>query len=372
MNPNASLRKSLLILANVSLVFVILFLLSKTTDFLQPIYSVILFLLAPLILSLYVFYALRPLRIFLTKVTKRPSIAAILTFLVFIALLVGLFGLLSSLFYTQISEIVTRLLVHLDFTDLFDAKNPLFDKVGTYVKLEKVTQALQERIQKFALSVPNRMSSIFSGVGNFGTQLLMGLLCIFYLLKDESLAVKTLHGFLRGPYETELTAMFAKIHETLKTYISGQLTVAAVLGGLMFIGYLIIGLPYAFLMSVLALVTNFIPFIGPILGALPAILIAFTIDLPMVIKVIAVTVIVQQCESNLITPNIMGSKLDIHPFVVIVVVLVCMNLFGVLGALIATPLYLMLITIIKTLIAISYKKKNLCPVDFSTEEEVEE
>ena len=60
----------------------------------------------------------------------------------------------------------------------------------------------------------------------------------------------------------------------------------------------------------------------------------------MILKVIIVAVLIQQLESNLVTPYVMGSKLPIHPFTVIVVVLVSINLFGIVGALIATPLYL--------------------------------
>lgn len=342
-----------LVLGNITLVFLILFLISRTQKFLQPVYGVVSFLVGPLILSLYIFYALRPLKHRLNRYIKNETVCAVLVFLLFILLIALLFGLLTGMFYTQLSEIFHRLVYQLDIEKFFNPNKPWVEKLQKYFDVSKQMESLEMKIKGLAESVakslPGQLSTAFTGVGNFGTRLLLGLLCIFYLLKDEALVAKGYHRLIRGKYEEELSSMGDRIHEILKTYITGQMTVACILGALMFVGYLIIRLPYSFLMAVLALVTNFIPFIGPILGAAPAVLIALTIDFPMVLKVIAVSVIVQQLESNLITPNIMGQKLDIHPFVVIVVVLVCMNLFGVLGALIATPLYMSLVAIIKTL-----------------------
>ncbi|MDO5714615.1 MAG: AI-2E family transporter [Tissierellia bacterium] len=334
--------------------------------FLSPVYGVLKFLATPLILSLYIFYALRPLKLFFNKYIKNETISATLSFLIFVLIVILLFGLLSSMFYTQISEIINRLVYNLNIDNMFNTNSEWMQSVQKYLDFKKFGDMLETKIQEWAQNIakglPSQVSSIFSGVGNFGTALLLSLLCIFYLLKDEDLLFQQLRKIAEGPYETELLNMGDKIHNTLRIYISGQLIVASILGGLMFIGFLIIKLPYALLMALIALVTNFIPFIGPFLGAAPAVLIAMTIDVSMVLKVIFVTVLVQQAESNLITPNIMGSKLDIHPFVVIVVVLVSMKLFGVIGALIATPLYLTIVAVIKTIQLIKYKKENLCPI----------
>ena len=90
----------------------------------------------------------------------------------------------------------------------------------------------------------------------------------------------------------------------------------------------------------------------------------------MIVKVIVVSVIVQQLEGNIITPNIMGSKLNIHPFVVIVAVMVCANLFGVLGALIASPLYMCIKIIVKGIRNEKFDSQNQCviPLDNDTAE----
>src|SRR5699024_4107277 len=111
----------------------------------------------------------------------------------------------------------------------------------------------------------------------------------------------------------EKTEAARKIDNTLATYINGQILIALILGVLMYVGYLVIGLPYAFLLAVVALVTNLIPFVGPIIGTVPAVVVALTVSLPMILKVLVVAIVIQQLESNVVTPYIMGSKLPIHP-----------------------------------------------------------
>lgn len=347
------------VLVNISLVLIIILLLSLTKGFLQPVYNVILFILGPTILSLYVFYALRPLKLFLHKYIQNESLAAFLTFLCFLILIAILVALLSNVIISQVQQLMTY---NLNLDQFLKNNSEVMDWMQKNLDLEGQLQNLEQSIRKIASNLPSYIQGAFSGVSNFATQFITGLLCLFYLLKDEKLLAEKILSAFRGPYQKILNHMGISIHESLKTYISGQLLVAVILGGLMFIGFLIIKLPYAALMAVIALFTNFIPFIGPIIGCIPAILVAMTVNFSMIVKVVVVTIIVQQLESNVITPNIMGSKMDIHPFLVIVVVLICMNLFGVLGALIATPLYITLKIIIQSLLKIRDQKKKLCRI----------
>ena len=100
---------------------------------------------------------------------------------------------------------------------------------------------------------------------------------------------------------------------------------------MMFIGYLIIGLEYSLLLSIFAFFMNMIPFIGPWISLVPAIIVALIQDPILVIWVCVITLVAQQVESNLITPNIMGKSLDIHPLTVISIVLAAGNIAGFIG-----------------------------------------
>ncbi|MDQ0508677.1 pheromone autoinducer 2 transporter [Aedoeadaptatus ivorii] len=347
------------ILVNIALVLLIIYLFSITQKFLGPVYDIFIFLATPLILSIYLFYAFRPVRDWLAKKTKRPDLSAVLTFLLFIACTIGLFTVTISMIYNQAQSFVSNL----DMQALIRySDTEIFQQINRYVPLNRYIAQFESWLQSSASNIPNVLGGLLSNIGTFGSLILLILLGLFYLLKDEEQAVATIHYLARGKYYSRIMDILGQIHRTLETYISGQILVAGILGVLMFIGYTIIGLPYKLSLAAIALIFNFIPFIGPFLGAAPAVLVALTIDFAMVVKVIVVSTIVQQLEGNVITPNIMGSRLDIHPFVVIIAVMVCANLFGVLGALIASPLYMVLKIIIHGIRAERYHKGAQCPI----------
>lgn len=348
-------------LINIALILLILLLFSTTRDFLKPIYSSIKFLIGPLILSVYFFYAFRPLRDWIARLTKRKTLAAALTFIIFLLVVILIFGFTFNMIYEQTSIFISNL----DFKGTFDYNyehSKLLNTLEEILPLQEMTSEFETWLENYLQDLPSQITSFVSNIGTYGSLLLLIILGLFYLLKDEEVVAKTLHKLSYGRYYSELSEMGHEIHNTLKTYISGQIMIALILGGCMFIGYKIISLPYAVPLALIASVMNFIPFIGPFLGALPAVLVGLTINFKMVLYVIILSVIVQQIEGNLVTPNIMGRKLDIHPFMVIVVVMISIRLFGILGALIASPLYITIKILIKGLRKIYYKSQNICLV----------
>lgn len=352
-------NKSFTTLVNIALVLLIILLFSMTRQFLSPIYNIFLFLITPLILAIYIFYAFRPIRDKLAQWTKKPGLSAVITFLLFIAFAIGLFYVTFSMVYDQAQSFLQNVnmnaLVKYSDTDIYK-------DLSQYIPIGDYIDKFEAWLQGMAGDIPNMLSKLFSNIGSIGSLLLLIILGLFYLLKDEEQAVKGIHYLARGKYYDRIMEVLSQIHNTLEIYISGQILVACVLGVLMFIGYAIIGLPYKLSLAAIALVFNFIPFIGPFLAAGPAVLVGLTISPAMVVKVVIVTLLVQQLEGNIITPNIMGSKLNIHPFVVIVAVMVCANLFGVLGALIASPLYMCIKIIVKGIRNEKFDSQNQCVI----------
>jgi predicted PurR-regulated permease PerM len=108
---------------------------------------------------------------------------------------------------------------------------------------------------------------------------------------------------------------------------------------LTYIGYLIIGLPNALFLSIFSMIFSIIPFLGPLVGILPAIFIGWTVDLFMIAKVIIVLAITQQLEGNVVRPKIMGTRLEIHPLAIIFLVIIAVTQFGFMGAFFVIPLY---------------------------------
>src|SRR5690625_4605020 len=171
------------------------------------------------------------------------------------------------------------------------------------------------------------------------------------MLKDVVMLVPLIRQRVRKEKADNIRRLLGTIGVVLTGFIQGQLIVSFFLGILLFIGYLVIGLNYALTIALFGMLMNVIPFLGPFLAVIPALLVAFFQDPIMVVWVAIITLIAQQIESNLISPNVMGRVLALHPLTVITVILAAGGIAGFLGILFAVPFY----AIIKTIFVHFYK-----------------
>lgn len=345
-------------LLNIFLFLAIVLLYTYLRDYFKTVFNVISYLLVPLIFAIYIYYALKPIKKLMNKFLKKNGLVSVFVFIIFILLALLLIYMIINIFVNQGYEIVKSINVDA----IYENNKVWIDKLNNFMNFDELIQKITSYLKDIATKTPQYAAKAAGMISSVGTQLLIVLLGVFYLLKDDEEIANGLNSLAKGKYESEIREMYSRTNKVLETYISGQVFVSLILGILMAIGYLIIGLPNAILLGAISMITNLIPFIGPFIGAVPAIVIGLASGPSMVLKAALVTFIVQQLESNFITPNVMGSKLDIHPFVVVVVVLAIMQIFGVIGALIATPLYLIVVIIIKTIHKIYLKSKGICSI----------
>ncbi len=126
---------------------------------------------------------------------------------------------------------------------------------------------------------------------------------------------------------------------------------------MLYIGYIIIDLDYSLSLALFGLVMNFIPFLGPFLSAIPAIIVGFFQEPMLAVWATVVMVVAQQIESNFISPNVMGRALSLHPLTVITLILAAGGIGGFLGLLFIIPAY----AVVKTIIShfyLEWKKKQ--------------
>ncbi|MCT4777653.1 MULTISPECIES: AI-2E family transporter [Exiguobacterium] len=180
---------------------------------------------------------------------------------------------------------------------------------------------------------------------------------LLYMLLDGKRLPDSIVKLLPSSYETETRKILHDMHTTVKNYVHAQLIVAFFVGITSLIGLWIIGIDYAILLALFMMVTNIIPYVGPFLGAAPAVVVAFIQDPIKVLWVIVVIIIVQQIESNVISPLIQGKSLKVHPLTIIIVLLVAGNLAGIIGMLIAVPFYAVAKVVVKNIVRI-YKLRE--------------
>lgn len=349
--------KSLKFLIKVSLILVILLLFNNLKDFFKPILESISMLLTPTIISFFLYYMIRPI---IRKLEKSKVHRGLMVLTVILSFTLALGILVTYGGNVLLNQFQNEFLVNLD--ENIDIKGFLhgvikFIPEDIFPEDVNITNEIINKFRSITLEFSKKLLDYVSKLGSIGSQVVLVPFILFYLLKDDRIFYEKFISIIPKTYVNEIKNAIKNIDKVLSTYISSQLIVSFILGILMFIGYIIIGLPNALLMAFFAMITNIIPFLGPFLGVAPAVLIAITIDMKMVLKVIILAVVIQQAEGDLITPKIVGDKLKLHPLAVIFIILISVNLFGIFGAFIGVPLYLILRTIVNAVKSILKRKR---------------
>ena len=135
----------------------------------------------------------------------------------------------------------------------------------------------------------------------------------FYILKDFDVFERAVIHYVPKSHRKNTVRLLKDIDEALGSYIRGQLLVCLIVGILAYIGYLLVGMPYALLFASIVAITNVIPYLGPFIGAAPALLMASTVSVKMMLLVVIVNTVCQILEGNIISPQVVGRTLHLHP-----------------------------------------------------------
>ncbi len=312
--------------------FVLLWLLNQSLD-----------ALGPFILALVLAYLMLPLVDRLSRFLPRV-LAIIVVYLAFIGVVAGLVAWLAPQVTGQVSDLVKQGPTYSRQVEEWAAEAnqwytslPLSSDVRTSIEngarnsLGAVGSAIQQGLVG-ALRVFTRALGFIVG-------LLIIPFWLFYVLKDKDRGIAAFNNMLPEKWRTDVWRIVRIINGVLTSYIRGQLLLGLLVGAASTIGLLLVGAPYALLLGIIAGITELIPVLGPVLGAIPAVaLAAFHPEgWLMVLKVLAVFVIVQQLENNLLVPKVQGDSVKLHPTVIMVSLVVGSQVGGLFGLIVAVP-----------------------------------
>lgn len=236
----------------------------------------------------------------------------------------------------QLGELAARLPYYygrlLSSLSSLNAENGLRDDVSS--SLQQALQALGANLAQAATSVFSTLASIFGGIVSFVVMLVI----TFYLVVQENGIVRFINAVTPEAYKAYVTQMMQNIQVKLGSWLRGQLLLMFIIGLVTYIGLKIVGMDYALVLALWAGLTEIIPYIGPVLGAIPAVFLALSQSPLQALIVLALYVVVQQLENNIIVPMVMKRTVGLNPIVSIIVVLVGAKLGGVIGAVISIPL----------------------------------
>lgn len=327
------------------LILIIVFFLGKIDYALWPFKVIIATLFAPVLVGGLFYYLLRPLVQLLSRyVPKLAGIAIVFTVIaIILSLSFYVFGPTIKNQVESFLELAPKKVEEVtEESESAMAGFEFMGVTGTEIRLRAVSY-----FESASNGLVDNIATILSAVLNIAIVIVVVPFILFFLLKDDEKLIPHITKYLSEEHKPEGRKLLKDMDATLASYIIGQALVAVTVGVLMYIGYMIIGLDYALTLAIFAMFLIIIPFLGPIIGVIPAMFVALVGGEPfMAVKVILVLIVVQQLEGNLVTPNIMGNRLNIHPLTIILLLMIAAALYGFIGLLIAIPTYAVLKTLV--------------------------
>ena len=191
-------------------------------------------------------------------------------------------------------------------------------------------------------NVINVLSSSFSLISSTFSLLFMTPIFTIMLIFSYDNLENGVKRILRNMDREELIVLIKNIDETIGKYILVTALDSMIVGIVSFVIFYFLKMDYSMLFSVIIGFGNVIPFIGPFIGLIPAILYAFTKSFKLVILIVVLITIVQTIEANIVKPWLTGKSVEMHPITTLLVVLVGGALFGIGGAFVAIPVYIII------------------------------
>lgn len=295
---------------------------------------------SPFFIGLVIAWLFDPLVNWFTKKKIKRPLACIFVFFAFILLVYLLFRIMVPLLYRQINDFVA-LLPSL-FLTISNFINNFFDSLSTTgIDLSGVEANVYTAIEEFSKSLTtdlptiliNTVTNLVSSVGTF----LIGLVAGFYLLLDFANIRHVLDFFPKRSHDA-IKSVCTKLNTSFRDFIQGILFISLIVAVLSLIGYSIVGLPSPLLFAIICGITNIIPYIGPWIGGAICTVVGFTVSPFVGILTAVIALIIQQIDSIVLQPLIMGKAMKLHPVVIMIGLLIFGHFFGILGMILATPI----------------------------------
>jgi len=315
-------------------------------------------LLSPLIIGIIIAYLLYPLTKTISdilaktlKLRKKPySISVLFTYAYVLLFIVLLIYATYVLIGGQITGNISVSMMISSISGYMARYNELFQLIGNEINKSGLSVDLKSYLSLGILKIGQYVNwsfeSIFNFLKGFGSSIINGLLGFFisfYLLKDydffKKMYIKIATVFLNSDKIKVINNVAREIDIVISKFIRGQLLDALIVGLLSSIGLIFIGMDFAFLIGFTAGIANLIPYIGPVVGCIPAIIVGILSPNPIItVWAILVFIVVQQLDGAIISPKVVGDSTGLHPVFVIMAVAIGGSLGGILGMLISVPI----------------------------------
>lgn len=300
-------------------------------------------LLLALMIAVVVAAALAPIIDSAQKLRIPRWLAVIVVYLGLLAILTGAGLLIGPTVVEQIERLIRRLPTYLEILRSlienlairFGMSDP--DSVSPISQLFN-TQALTSWVIRTSQQLLIRSYSVTRGIVGGFLSLILALLLSGYMLSGSESLIKGLVSLFPKPWDERLEAQVKPVTQRMGGYIQGRVLVSGILGIVITIGLRFLGLTeFAVGLGVIAGFTNLIPFLGPVLGAVPALIVAIAQGGLTFFWVLLLFVIIQNVETYVLDPLLVGNSVKVHPLYQLLAVLGGTQVLGIIGAIIVPP-----------------------------------
>ncbi len=302
----------------------------------MPIMRLAGFIILPFVVGGFITYLLHPIVEKLHEKGLHRGLAIFLIYFIF-------FGGIGFALYKGVPAIIDQL------KDLSESAPVVAEQYRDMINtLQSHTRewpdGLQTRMEEGIDAFEKKLDSLLTIIVNILMNLLNSALVLmiipfiaFYMLKDFQLIKRTVWYLTPKKWRRKGTLFLKDVDQSLGGYIRGQLLVCVIIGGISSLLFWIFHLNYPLLLGVIVGITNVIPYFGPIIGAVPAVIIAATSSVKLVIITLVIVFGLQFLEGNILSPYIVGKSLHMHPLLIMLALTAGGEIGGILGLILAVP-----------------------------------
>jgi len=318
------------------LLLIAIFVFLKISFVWMPIVRMAAIIILPFVIGGFITYLLHPIVEKLHEKGLHRGLAIIFIYIIF-------FGGIGIGLYKGIPAIIDQL------KDLSENAPAFAEQYRSWIDtLQSHTRAwpdgLQVRMNDGIDTFEKKMDSLLTIIVNILMKFLNSALIMliipfiaFYMLKDFALIKRAVWYITPKKWRKKGTLFLKDVDESLGSYIRGQLLVCVIIGSISALLFWVFDLKYPLLLGLIVGATNVIPYFGPIIGAVPAVIIATTTSIKLVIITLVIVFGLQFLEGNILSPYIVGKSLHMHPLVIMVALTAGGEIGGILGLILAVP-----------------------------------
>ena len=302
----------------------------------------ILAILSPLFMGLAIAWLFNPVVTFLKKKGIKRVFGVSIIYVLFLGVISLIVGSILPILYDQIISFAGTV------PSIFNGIESTLDEfLGIFsdiegINVESIKNAIINQLEALSDGITSGVSSyivniakaLISGISSFVVGLVIGF---FFLLSYDNIG-DTVHAFVPKKWKSDVNKLTSTIDGSLRNYVVGVLIDATVIFAICSIAFGLIGLRAPLLFAVFCAITNVIPYVGPYIGAVPALIVAFSMSPTIGILTLIAIVVIQFFEGNFLQEYIMSKTTKLHPVTIIMGLLIFGHYWGIIGMVLSTPL----------------------------------